>query len=62
MTRIKSDTWDSGNRLTRFHEVVKVCEVCEGKGYLMSPDEGNDEYVTCSECDGKGEIVYDEMF
>ena len=48
-----SDTWDSGNHLTRFREIVKECVACEGTGYY-------EDNNICKECDGKGEIVYNE--
>ena len=52
MTRIKSDTWDSGNSMTRFHEVIEKCENCNGEGIINGEE--------CPECNGEGEIIYDE--
>ena len=52
MTRIKSDTWDSGNSMTRFHEIVKECETCNGKGIIDDEE--------CNECDGEGRVVFYE--
>ena len=52
MTRIKSDTWDSGNHLTRFREIVRVCETCNGEGEIDDEE--------CKECDGEGEIIFYE--
>ena len=52
MTKFISDTWDNGNHLTRFKEVIRVCETCNGEG--ITDDE------ECKECDGEGDIVYNE--
>ena len=56
MTRIKSDTWDSGNSMTRFHEVIRICETCNGEGKLYS----DEDYIRCETCDGEGAVVFYE--
>lgn len=59
MRRIKSDTWDSGNSMTRFCEVIRECEDCHGEGEIPNPEaEGGRE--TCPDCKGDKEVIYYE--
>ena len=49
MTRIKSDTWDNGNSMTRFYEDYIRCETCNGEGIIDDEE--------CKECNGEWEII-----
>lgn len=58
MKTYKSDAWDEGNRLTRFHEIMRKCENCSGTGEVFDDDEG--KAIECSECCGYGKLMYYE--
>lgn len=51
-----SDTWDSGNRLTRFHEENIKCEKCDGKGYIDYDDNLCDGGIYEIFCIGRSSI------
>lgn len=56
MRRIRSDTWDSGNSMTRFYEVIRECETCHGEGKIINPEvEGGKEI--CPDCKRDGEVT-----
>lgn len=54
MRKIESDTWDSGNSLTRFYEVIRECETCHGEGNIPNPEERGRTEI-CPDCNGQGE-------
>jgi len=53
-----SDTWDSGNYLTRFVEVWEDCPDCGGEGVVeVENEEGEVVEVECETCLGTGEVM-----
>ena len=71
MTRIRSDTWDSGNSMTRFYECEDVCNKCDENGTVVCPEcEGNPQpefncgctngRIVCPECSGTKKLFWYE--
>ena len=63
LKKIRSDTWDEGNHMTRFYEKVVECwcedgwvecRYCAGEGCEKCAWVGE---VECEDCGGKGKML-----
>ncbi len=53
MRSVRADAWDEGNYLTRFYEILCICDWCDGEGKLVD-EESDTGFRTCPECEGSG--------
>lgn len=57
ISRYRSDAWDEGNSLTRFHEAIYECGTCSGSGQVEDEESEEPRLIECPECEGAGELV-----
>ena len=60
ISRYRSDAWDSGNSMTRFHEALYECGTCNGSGQVEDEESEEGHFIECPECEGDGTLIYYE--